>query len=159
MDSFQLEWKSFNGSLPVRVLKVHPCKLKKPMINDHLPIWKVSSKVSFKIFIPTIYNFAVIYLWNLLFLQKSSLLFLTLSFLTLSFLFINKTLRLKNLNSHECENFIVCYLCWRDHILLLYNVPDIYLKIIFLCDAQLQQVSKLIRKPFWNFLTKITVNL
>ena len=42
MDNFQLEWKSFKGSLPIRVLKVHSCKLKKPMINDHLPISKVS---------------------------------------------------------------------------------------------------------------------
>ena len=53
-------------SLPIRVLKVHSCKLKKPMINDHLPI----SKVSWKFSISTIYNFAVIYLWNLLVFKK-----------------------------------------------------------------------------------------
>ena len=56
-------------SLPIRVLKVHSCKLKKPMINDHLHIAKVSWKFS----IPTIYNFES-YLWNLLYLKKGRLL-------------------------------------------------------------------------------------
>ena len=39
-----------------------------------------------------------------------------------------------------------------------YCLGRISLKIIFLCDAQLQQLSKLIRKPFLNFLTKLRVN-
>ena len=35
------EWTA-GTSLPIRVLKVNSCKLKKSMINNHLPIPKVS---------------------------------------------------------------------------------------------------------------------
>ena len=38
-------------------------EIEKVQINDHLRV----SKVSWKFRIPTIYNFAVIYRWNLLF--------------------------------------------------------------------------------------------
>ena len=121
-------WRWTAGtSLPIRVLKVYSCKLKKTLINDNLTI----SKVSWKFSIPTIYNFAVVYLWNLLFLKKAAY-FLTLSIVFSVYKQNFTSQELKNLNSHECKNFIVCYLCWSDHVLLLllllYNVHDITFK-------------------------------
>ena len=61
-------------SLCYPYLKVQSCKLKKALINDHLHV----SKVSWEFRITTIYNFAVIYPWNLLFSQKVAY-FLTVS--------------------------------------------------------------------------------
>ena len=47
-------------------LKVAVMQIEKALINDHLHV----SKISWKFRMPTIYNFAVIYPWNLLFLKK-----------------------------------------------------------------------------------------
>ena len=47
----------------IPVIKGTVIKIEKALINDRLRV----SKVSWKFRIPTIYNFAVIYLWNLLF--------------------------------------------------------------------------------------------
>ena len=63
-------------------------QIEKPLIKDRLGI----SKVFWKFRIPTIYNFAVIYPWNLL-----------IQFL-LSFLFINKTLWLNNIKTRTVVN-------------------------------------------------------
>ena len=84
------------------------------MINDRLPIAKVSGKFS----IPIIYNFAVIYQWNVLFFKKVAY------FLKLSIVFSvckkNFTSQEhENLNSNKCKNLLFCYLCWSNHILLL----------------------------------------
>ena len=49
-------------------------QIEKALINDRLHV----SKVSWQFRIPTIYNFAVIYLWNLLFFKKVAY-FLTVS--------------------------------------------------------------------------------
>ena len=38
-------------------------EIEKTLVNDHLSV----SKISWIFYIPTIYNFAVIYPWNLLF--------------------------------------------------------------------------------------------
>ena len=46
-----------------KVLKSTIMQIEKALINDRLNV----SKVSWKFRIPTIYNFAVIYSWNLLF--------------------------------------------------------------------------------------------
>ena len=46
-------------------------QIEKALINDRLNV----SRVSWKFHIPTIYNFAAIYMWNLLFSLKKSLLF------------------------------------------------------------------------------------
>ena len=124
-------------SLPIRVLKVYSCKLKKPLINDNLTI----SKVSWKFSIPTIYNFAVVYLWNLLFLKKAAY-FLTLSIVFSVYKQNFTSQELKNLNSHECKNFIVCYLCWSDHVLLLlYNLHDITFKYYYINHPSHMNVS------------------
>ena len=49
-------------------------QIEKPLVNDHLRL----SKVSWKFGIPTIQNFSVVYLWNMLFSQKVAY-FLTVS--------------------------------------------------------------------------------
>ena len=49
-------------------------QIEKSLINDRLSV----SKPSWKVCIPTIYSFAVIYPWNLLFLKKLAY-FLTVS--------------------------------------------------------------------------------
>ena len=69
-------------------LKGTVMQIEKPLIKDRLGI----SKVFWKFRIPTIYNFAVIYPWNLL-----------IQFL-LSFLFINKTLWLNNIKTRTVVN-------------------------------------------------------
>ena len=48
--------------------------IERALMNDHLRVWKVSSKFC----IPTLYNFAVNCLWNLLFSWKVAY-FLTVS--------------------------------------------------------------------------------
>ena len=68
----------------------------KSLINDGLRV----SKVPWKFFIPTIYKFAVIYPWNLLFSLKVAYF---LQFL-LSFLFINKTLQYNKLKTTQLWN-------------------------------------------------------
>ena len=94
-------------------------QIEKPLINDRLRV----SKISWKFHIPTIYNFAVIYPWNLLYFKKVAY-FLTVSIV---FSFINKTLRLNNLKTGRAMNvtisvFVICIeaiICW-----LLYNLHD-----------------------------------
>ena len=98
-------------------LKVTVMQIGKPLINDRLRV----SKISWKFHIPTIYNFAVIYPWNLLYFKKVAY-FLTVSIV---FSFINKTLWLNNLKIRRAANatmsvFVVCVeavIYW-----LLYNL-------------------------------------
>ena len=75
------------------MIKGTAMQIEKALIKDCLR----ASKVSWKFYIPTIYNFAVIFPWNLLF----------------SLLFINKTLRLNNLTirrsmSVKISVFVIC---------------------------------------------------
>ena len=86
-------------------LKVTVRQIEKPLINDCLRV----SKISWKFCIPTIYNFAVIYPWNLLFFEKVPYI-LTVSIV---FSFINKILRLNNLKTRIAVNatisvFVIC---------------------------------------------------
>ena len=74
-------------------LKVTLMQIEKPLINDRLCV----SKISWRFRIPTIFNFAVIYPWKLLFLKKVAY-FLTVYIV---FSFISKTLRLNNLKLEE----------------------------------------------------------
>ena len=74
-------------------LKVTLMQTEKPLINDRLCV----SKISWRFHIPTIFNFAVIYPWNLLFFKKAAY-FLTVYIV---FSFISKTLRLNNLKLEE----------------------------------------------------------
>ena len=92
-------------------------RIEKALINDKLNV----SKLSWKLRIPTIYNFAVIYPWNFLFSQNVAY-FLTL----LSFLFINKTLRLNNVKKTKTAmNAKMFFICVESIIyLLLYNLHD-----------------------------------
>ena len=53
------------------IIKGTVMQIEYALINDCLHV----SKVSWKFCTPTIYNFAVIYPWNLLFFKKNSLLF------------------------------------------------------------------------------------
>ena len=50
-------------------------QIENALINDRSHVWKVSWKFR----IPTTYNFAVIYPWNLLFSEKKKAYFLTVS--------------------------------------------------------------------------------
>ena len=70
-------------------LKVTVMQTEKSLINDLLHV----SKISWKLLITIIYNFAVIYPWNLLFFEKVAY-FLAVS---IAFSFKNKTLQLSNL--------------------------------------------------------------
>ena len=54
---------TFQGTLVKKQYKGTVMQIEKVLINDRLRV----SKVSWKFPIPTIYNFAVIYPWNLLF--------------------------------------------------------------------------------------------
>ena len=58
-------WPKYFGEvdLVLLVLKMQPCRLKKTLINDRFLV----SKESWNFHIPTVYNFALIYPWNLLF--------------------------------------------------------------------------------------------
>ena len=94
-------------------------QIEKPLINDRLRV----SKISWKIGIPTIYNFAVIYLWNLLFLKKVAY-FLTVSIV---FSFIKETLWFNNFKTRRAMNvpisvFAICVEATT--YLLLYNLHD-----------------------------------
>ena len=91
----------------------------KPLINDRLRV----SKISWKIRIRTIYNFAVIYLWNLLFLKKVAY-FLTVSIV---FSFIKETLWFNNFKTRRAMNvpisvFAICVEATK--YWLLYNLHD-----------------------------------
>ena len=63
-----------NCSESVKYFKGIVMQIEQALINDHLRV----SKVSWKFRIPTIYNFVVIYPWNLLFSLKVAY-FLTVS--------------------------------------------------------------------------------
>ena len=94
-------------------------QIEKPLINDRLRV----SKISWKIGIPTIYNFAVIYLWNLLFLKKVAY-FLTVFIV---FSFIKETLWFNNFKTRRAMNvpisvFAICVEATT--YLLLYNLHD-----------------------------------
>ena len=71
-------------------------QIEKALINNRLHV----SKVSWKFRSPTIYNFAVIYPWNLLFSSKVAY-FLTVSIV---FSFKNKTLQLHDLKTRTAMN-------------------------------------------------------
>ena len=75
-------------------------QIQKALINDRLRF----TKVSWKFRIPTVYNFAVTYPWNLLFPENVAY------FLTVSIVFSVNKQNFKAHNSYECENFCVCYL-------------------------------------------------
>ena len=80
--------------------------------DDHLHVSKVSKNFG----TPTIYNFAVIHPWNLLF---SLAYFLKPSPVSIVFHVYKQNFTaqwLKSKNSYECENLSVCYLCWSDHM-------------------------------------------
>ena len=95
----------------------------KALIYHRLSVSKVSSKIC----IPSIYNFAVIYPWNLLF-SKKVVYFLTVS-LVFPFLFINKTLRLSNLKTGTAINTKLSVFI-NDHIVvILYNLHDCIFEI------------------------------
>ena len=89
-------------------------KIEKALINNHIRV----SKVSLKLRKPTIYNFAVIYRWNLLFSQKVAY-FLTVSIVFPVYKQNSTAEQIKNQNRYECKNFSVCYLCWNDHIFVI----------------------------------------
>ena len=79
-------------------------QMEKALINDRLNI----SKVSREFCIPTIYNFAIIYPWNLLFSSKVSY-FLAVS----TVVYKKKTLQLNNLKTRAAMNaeisvFVIC---------------------------------------------------
>ena len=94
-------------------------KIERTLINDHLRV----SKIFWKLCIPNIYNFAVIYLWNLQFLKNLAY------FLTVSIVFsvYKQNLWLNNLKARTAINakisvFVICVkaiIC-----LLLYNLHD-----------------------------------
>ena len=56
--TFNAVWNEFSDKFKGAAMQIE-----KALINDRLRV----SKVSWKFCIPTIYNFAVIYSWNLLF--------------------------------------------------------------------------------------------
>ena len=95
--------------------------------NDRLLV----SKVSCKFRIPTIYNFAVIYPWNLF----------------LSFLFIDRTLRLNNLKTRTAMNmkislFVICAIIY----FLLFNLHncafnDVHYQLRRLKPCKFQQLK------------------
>ena len=96
-------------------LKSTVMKIEKPLINDCLRV----SKVSWKFHIAAVYNFAVIYPWNLLFSWKVAYF--------LSFLFINKTLRFNDFKARKAMNpkTSVVIICVKAIIYsLLYNLHD-----------------------------------
>ena len=68
------DYNDVNFSARLSLLKGTVRQIEKALIIDRLRV----SKVSWKSRIPTIYNFAVIYPWNLLFLKKLAY-FLTVS--------------------------------------------------------------------------------
>ena len=88
-------------------------QIEKELINDRLYV----SKVSLKFCIPAIYNFTVIYPWNLLFSSKVAYFLVVL----LSFLFINKNLRL---------NYLQIRTAWMRKCFCLFSVFLIYGKAI-----------------------------
>ena len=121
-------------------------QIEKALINDR---WLVS-KWSWKFCIPTSYNFAVIYPWNLQFSQKVTYFFTG----TIIFLFINKTLRFNNLKNRAAMNaktsmFVICVEAIM--YLSLYNLHDNTLKILFRGHMLL---LILMVKKCWNVLRK-----
>ena len=91
----------------------------KVLINDRLRV----SKVSWKFQIPTIYTFAVIYLWNLLFSLKVAYI------LTVSIVFsvYKQTSRLNNLNIRRSMNIKISVFAFCAEAiiyLLLHNLCD-----------------------------------
>ena len=75
------------------VIKDRVMQIERALINDRFCV----SKVYVKFRIPTIYNFAAIYQWNLLFSLKETY------FLT-AYLIINKTFRLNNVRTRTAMN-------------------------------------------------------
>ena len=100
-------------------------QIEKALTNDRLHV----SEVSWKFCIATIYNFVVIYPWNLLFFKKQT----TFLHFMLSSLFINKTLQFNNLKPWAARNAKTSvFVIWAKVIitLLLYNLHDWTFKVI-----------------------------
>ena len=136
-------------------------QIEKALINDQI----CDSKVSWKFYIPTVYDFAVIYLWVANFLTVSIVLY---------FLFVNKTLWLNNLKIRAVMivKILVFVICVKMIIyLLLNNLHDctcnqslffsmeifvtfniIFLKFVESC-MNLQH-SKVQLLPFYYYLTR-----
>ena len=124
-------------------------QIEKAQIHDHLG----DSKASWKFHIPTIYNFVVIYPWNLLFSQQRSLLFSSFNFV-----FIIKALRLNNSKTGMSMNakisvFVVCV----ESIiyLLLYNLHDCIFKwntLIMISEERLFRNLLISLAKIWIFL-------
>ena len=110
-------------------------QIEKALINDCLLVLKVT----WKFWVPTIYNFAVIYLWSFLFSEK------VVYFLTISDVFSvnNKTLKLINIKTRTVTNakISVFVICVKAIIyLLLYNLHGSTFKLYyFYCILDFQE--------------------
>ena len=117
-----LLWEIFKKMFKTANFKVTVMQIEKALIEDRLRV----SKTSWKFCVPTAFNFAVIYLWNLLLLSWKVAYFIKV--FLLPFLFVNKTLRFSNLKCRiamrklQCLLFVVkqSYIC---HFIICMTVP------------------------------------
>ena len=101
---------NYNTNYNSSMIKGTAMQIEKALIKDCLR----ASKVSWKFYIPTIYNFAVIFPWNLLF----------------SLLFINKTLRLNNLKIRRSMSVkFLCLLFVLKRSYILHNLRNCTLSL------------------------------
>ena len=125
-------------------------QMEKALINDRLNI----SKVSREFCIPTIYNFAIIYPWNLLFSSKVSY-FLAVS----TVVYKKKTLQLNNLKTRAAMNaeisvFVICV----EAIIyfILYNLHTVPLRHNVMLAWQIYKIlgdlATLVMRLKWNAL-------